>query len=150
MQNKTRKEYKDMKKIIALIISVILVIAIFASCAPATEDAAITSAEIETDATNIEATIDMNLGNESEKVITPGFYLKDEMYYPLVVGSEVPQNSILGHFTQLDKQTDRFYVHDGNQFLRITVWYGSGDTAYTVKKIGKINGAPGIWLTPMS
>ena len=43
-----------MKKTIALIISVILVVAIFASCAPTTEDTAITDEETEIDAIDIE------------------------------------------------------------------------------------------------
>ena len=124
-----------MKKTIALIISIILVVAIFASCAPAPKDVATTDEETEADA------IEKEESASPEPNIEMGFYFKGKDGNPdfskkIDVGTIVPKNSELALF-DANKQYVRFLVYDGSSHMRLQfgAWYGSGNTEYRVYKI---------------
>ena len=142
-----------MKKTIALIISVILVVAIFASCTPEDiEDVATIDEETETDAIDSEATKDINLDDKDNKLVIMGFYLKGNPNRRLIKGSEVPKNSQLA-FLNWEGAVYKygFWVNDGRRLMHCYDWYGSGNTAYTVEEIDRFfDGDNLIRLTPKS
>ena len=90
----------------------------------------------EADAIDIEESYDINNDETSEENLAAGFYIEGNPWRLLRVGSEVPRNCGVFYINN-DGSKDDFNVHDGNTMMTRLRWYGSGNTAYIVKRIDK-------------
>ena len=143
-----------MKKTLALIISVILVIAIFASCTPEDiEAAAVAADEIEIDVPDFKTDIEelkslekIIVTGENEENCVPGFFVSlapprgggiDIRVKRLDIGSEIPRRSPVFYIGENRKLLRFDYSTDGSsRHTRRTFIFYSHKTNYTVKEMG--------------
>ena len=140
-----------MKKTIALIISVILVVAIFASCTPEDiEAAAVAADEIEIDVPDFKTDIEelkslekIIVTGENEENFVPGFFVSiapprgggiNIRIERLAVGSEIPKKSPVVYLDENRKITP-FEYNTGGSSRRTFIFYSSKKN-YTVKEMG--------------